>query len=157
MAHLVTRLAATGLIAATAVLALVACGGASAATPTPQPDSPPSPPRAPTVLPVSSGGSSGGAAVEGTEFAVVLQDPGGGADYSFSPAEMSFKTGDSITFVLTSQSEFHTFTVDDLEIDVSVDLEETVRYTVTFDSPGTFSLICIPHEQQGMVGTITVE
>ena len=156
MAHLVTRLAALGLTAVIAASTLVACGGASAATPTPQPDSPPPPPRAPTVLPVSSDDSSG-AVVEGTEFAVGLQDPGGGEDYTFSPADMSFKTSDTITFVLTSQSEFHTFTIDDLEVDVSVDVEETVRYTVTFDSPGTFSLICIPHEQQGMVGTITVE
>ena len=108
------------------------------------------------MLPLSSGGSSGDVA-EGTEFAVALQDPGRGEDYSFSPADMSFKAGDSITFVLTSQSEFHTFTIDDLDVDVSVDVEETVRYTVTFDSPGTFSLICIPHEQQGMVGSITVE
>ena len=156
MTHLVTRHAALGLIAVIAVSALVACGGVSAATPTPQPDSPPPPPRAPTVLPLSSGGSSGDVA-EGTEFAVALQDPGRGEDYSFSPADMSFKAGDSITFVLTSQSEFHTFTIDDLDVDVSVDVEETVRYTVTFDSPGTFSLICIPHEQQGMVGSITVE
>ena len=156
MTHLVTRLAALGLIAVIAASTLVACGGAKRGTPTPQPDSPPPPPRAPTVLPVSTGGSSGDV-VEGTEFAVALQDPGGGEDYVYSPAEMSFKVGDSITFVLTSQSEFHTFTVDDLDIDVSVDAEETVRYTVTFDSPGTFSLICIPHEMQGMVGTITVE
>lgn len=155
MRRLVTRLIALGLVVVMAIPAMAACGGASAAAPTPQPDSPPPPPRAPTVLPVSSGDSSGGG--EGTEFAVALQDPGGGEEYSFSPAEMSFKVGDSITFVLTSQSEFHTFTVDDLEIDASIDIEETVRYTVTFDNPGTFSLICIPHELQGMVGTITVE
>ena len=69
---------------------------------------------------------------------------------------MTFSVGDIVTFVLTSQTEFHTFTVDDLEIDVSVDTGETVKHTLEFTKAGTFSLICIPHELQGMVGTITV-
>ena len=77
--------------------------------------------------------------------------------HSFLPSKMTFSVGDSITFVLTAQTEFHTFTLDDLGIDVPVDGGKTVRHTFTFNQAGTFNLICIPHEMQGMVGTITVK
>ena len=30
-------------------------------------------------------------------------------------------------------------------------------YEVTFDEPGTYEYFCIPHEQQGMRGTVEVE
>jgi len=58
---------------------------------------------------------------------------------------------------MTSETELHTFTVDDLNIDQSVDAGETVGFSFKFDKPGTYLLICIPHESQGMIGKITVE
>ena len=61
-----------------------------------------------------------------------------------------------MTFTLIAETEFHTFTVDDLDIDVSLDPDSPQTFTHTFDTPGTFKLICIPHEIQGMVGSITV-
>ena len=73
-----------------------------------------------------------------------LQDSGGSGAYLFGPADLTFSVGDTITLELTSEGEFHTFTVDDLGIDVGVD-------------PGsTKTLICVPLEVLGMVGTITV-
>jgi plastocyanin len=75
----------------------------------------------------------------------------------FSPSEFTFSAGEEVTFVLTSESEFHTFTVDDLGIDVEIDGGETEQLTFTFDQPGEYTLICIPHELQGMTGTITVQ
>ena len=36
-------------------------------------------------------------------------------------------------------------------------LTEGETYEVTFDEPGTYRYFCIPHESQGMKGTIVVE
>jgi plastocyanin len=47
--------------------------------------------------------------------------------------------------------------VDDLGIDESVDSGATVELSFTFDTAGTFELICVPHQALGMVGTITVQ
>ena len=76
---------------------------------------------------------------------------------TFDPSEFSFDVGDTVAFTLCAETEFHTFTVGDLEIDVDVDGGKTERLIYTFDKAGTYDLICIPHQALGMVGTITVE
>ena len=139
---------------------LVACGDGPAPTPAPvQPPSPPPPPPATApVAPTAPGGSSpSGAAAGGTQFEVTLADPAGSGDYEFDPSDMTFGVGDTVTFVLSAESEFHTFSVDDLGIDAQVDGGTTSTLTFTFDRAGTFVLYCLPHETQGMVGTITVQ
>ena len=93
----------------------------------------------------------------GLEVEVLMQYPGGSGEYIYSPANHNFKVGDEITFVLTSETEFHSFTVDELNIDESVDAGEEQRITITFDKAGTYKIICIPHETLGMIGEITVE
>ena len=87
---------------------------------------------------------------------VILQDPAGTGDYRFDPSELNFTKGECVSFTLTSETEFHTFTVEALDIDVSVDGGMTERTSFTFDAPGEYKLTCIPHELLGMVGTITV-
>ena len=84
---------------------------------------------------------------------IILVDSG---EYRFDPPELTFKVGETVQLALTAETVFHTFTVDALDIDCSVNPGETVTFSFTFDSPGTFPLICIPHESQGMKGTITV-
>ena len=54
------------------------------------------------------------------EIAVSAQDPGGSGTYMFDPADLNLCVGDTITFTVTSETEFHTFTVDDLGINVSI-------------------------------------
>ena len=88
---------------------------------------------------------------------ITHQDRGGSGDYKFVPSEFTFKVGDTITFEMFGETEFHTFTVDALGIDRSVTIGDTIAFDVTFDRPGSFRLICIPHEVFGMQGTITVE
>lgn len=88
---------------------------------------------------------------------VINRDLGGSGEYRFDPSEFKFETGQEVTFAFTAETEFHTFTVDDLDIDVSIDAGETVPFTFTFNRPGTFELICIPHQALGMVGEIVVE
>ena len=131
------RLAALILLATLTSVALVACGS----------DPEPAPTAAPTATPSQPPGGT----------VVSLQDPGGSGSYIFSPSEFTFSVGETVTFTLTSENEFHTFTVDDLGIDQDVNAGETVTLTFTFDTPGTFQLICLPHEVLGMVGTITVQ
>jgi plastocyanin len=137
---------------------LVACGGGTTPAPaTPQPASPPPPP--PAVAPVAPSAHTGSApsGASGSQFEVTLADPGGSGTYSFDPTDMTFDVGETVTLALNAESEFHTFTVDGLGIDESVGGGESTSLTFTFDTAGTFDLICVPHEALGMVGTITVK
>ena len=151
-----------GALIVAVVLVAVACGGgaAPAPPPTPQPASPPPPPPAPApavaapapAAPGPAPAPGGGAGIE-----VRMQDEAGSGAYGFNPAQFNFKVGETVTFMFTADTEFHTFTVDDLGIDEAVDPGPAVSFAFTFDKPGTFQLICIPHELQGMTGTITVQ
>ena len=87
---------------------------------------------------------------------VINRDGGGSGEYRFDPSGFSFEVGQEVTFALTAETEFHTFTVEELDIDVSINARETVLFTFTFAEPGTFELICIPHQSLGMVGEIVV-
>ena len=40
---------------------------------------------------------------------------------------------------------------------MEVEAGDTESLTFTFDEPGTYDLICIPHESLGMVGKIIVQ
>ncbi len=97
------------------------------------------------------------AAPSGDAVKVVNQDSGGSGKYQFVPSAFKFKSGQTINFSMTGETEFHTFTVDELKIDEAVVGDKTTTFTVTFDRPGTYKLYCIPHGGLGMVGTITVE
>ena len=105
----------------------------------------------------SSNASSSASVTGGTRVEIKLRDDKGSGTYAYSPGEFTFKVGEVVNFVITSETELHTFTVDDLNIDQSVDAGETVEFSFKFDKPGTYSLICIPHETQGMIGKITVQ
>ena len=139
-------------------LAFVACGGGdNEPVGAGQPASPSPVPRAPTAEPADNGVTGGGQEQGGTEVFITLQDPSGSGSYAFDPADSTFSVGDTVTFVLESETEFHTFTVEELGINVSTPGGATQETTFTFDTAGTFKLICIPHQALGMVGTITVQ
>jgi plastocyanin len=149
-------------------LLLVACGSDDPAPPTGV-DSP-APPEAASAAEINAasqtvvgteteGGAAAvaeGACEGGTARTVVLQDPAGSGEYIFDPSELSFTKGECVDFTFNSESEFHTFTVDALDLDVSVDGGATENVAFTFDVAGEYELVCVPHELLGMVGTITV-
>ena len=139
-----------------------ACGGDAEPTPTrTQPASPPPPEPAPviaaTVTPTAEpeNGPS-----EGTPFTVINRDLAGSGAYVFNPSDLSFTVGQTVTFTIIGETEFHTFTVDELGIDETVDASEdpgaSATFTHTFDRAGEFPLVCLVHELDEMVGTITV-
>ena len=141
-----------------AAVSAAACSGVGVAeTAFVQPASPSPVPRAPSEQGDGAGTADGGPVKKGTEVFVTLADPGGSGEYVYDPADFSFAVGETITFVMEAETEFHTFTVSDLDINVSVQSESTGEATYTFDTAGTYELICIPHQALGMVGTITVE
>lgn len=158
-------LLALAILSVITALAAMACGGGTptaSALVAPYPTTPPRlspspPPPAPTVAAPIPDASSSGQAAGGTPFTVNLEDIGGSGEYKFDPTDMTFSVGETVTFTLTSETEYHTFDVEDLEIGVEVDAGDLQTFTFTFDDAGTYELICIPHITQGMVGTITVQ
>lgn len=151
-------------------LSVGACNTSKEPAPQSMPSSPPPPISPPdsvmttaaslmtSGISTDTGGCGDAAPIDsGKPVSVALQDPGGNGEYSFAPGEYAFKVGDVINFEMTSETEFHTFTVPDLGIDRCLGAGETVVYGFSFDKAGTFNLVCIPHEALGMVGTITVK
>lgn len=148
-------------IAATVIaLTLAACGAGEETTPAPGISSPPPPPPTleqtpdtgvspPTEAPAPTG--------QGTLFAIVNEDPGGSGTYKFNPSELTFAVGETVDFTLTAETELHNFTVEELSIDKDVDSGQQVTFSHTFEKAGTYRLICIFHEANGMVGMITVK
>lgn len=155
------RLLGLAVLGAFVVLAAVACGEGIPEPPAPTAApriSPPPPPPAPTVaVQPSNGGPSDQPSGGGTPISVNLEDIGGSGEYAYNPSEMTFSAGETVTFTLTSETEYHTFEVDDLDIYVDVEAGDTQTFTFTFDNPGTYELLCTPHLTQGMIGTITVQ
>ena len=130
------------------VFAGIACGGGGEAEPTARPKTTAA---KPTTTP-----SVGLPPKDSNVVKVENQDTGGTGEYKFVPKDFTFKVGDTITFEMSGETEFHTFTVDDLGIDEVVDGGETVTFDVTFDKAGQFDLICITHQAFGMTGAITI-
>ena len=151
----------TILVAITA-LALVACGGddGTAKAPRQSVSIRSMPTKAPTVPPPTVPPAPTPTA-SGTVIRVINHDTAGSGKYEFEPSEFNFKLGETVTFEIVGETELHSFTVDDLGIDVDVDATETPNkietLVHTFDKAGTFKLICIYHEGFGMLGTITVQ
>lgn len=99
------------------------------------------------------------------------------AGQAFAPREVTIAAGDTVTWV-GEDDEQHTVTAyedslpegasffasggsaneDDARAAVTKGLlGEGDTFEVTFDVPGTYRYFCVPHEAQGMTGTIVVE
>ena len=166
------------IMASVTLLLLVACDVGKAEHGAVEPNeetsidriSPPTVPKSPsTNQSEMSTGSNGQASTstsestgsDATVVTVLNTDPAGSGTYAYEPSVFSFKVGDTVTFVNIAETELHSFTIDDLGIDVDIDGATTPgkqeSVTITFDNPGVYALVCIYHEGNGMLGTITVE
>lgn len=95
----------------------------------------------------------------------------------FAPATITVRAGDTVTWV-SEGDDAHTvtayresvaegtsyfssggFETEDEARDQVADalIPPGGSYEVTFDEPGTYEYFCIPHEDEGMKGTIVVE
>ena len=87
---------------------------------------------------------------------VNMSDCVGADGCAFSPSNFEFRTGETVRFQLVAESEFHTFTINELGVNEMINARQTRYLDVTFDRPGEYALICVPHESLGMKGAIAV-
>ena len=135
-----------GLLIAAALIATGAsssgCGDGS--EPVPTPTAPPATPT-PTAAPTQPDGS-------GELLSVVHgEDP-----YVFIPDTLDLELGKTYTLDFNVPTEFHTFTLSELGIDIFINAGEKVTEDITINQVGVFELVCTPHSTLGMVGTVTV-
>ena len=78
--------------------------------------------------------------------------------FSFSPTELKAKVGENIVLDIDAIGT-HTFTIDELGVNVSLPLGQTTRVEFTPFQTGTFTYYCaIPgHRKAGQTGILTVE
>jgi plastocyanin len=76
-------------------------------------------------------------------------------DIAFSETELTAQGGKVAVFVDNKDGALHTFTIDELDVDLQVPAGKSAR--VVFDAaPGAYSFICRPHEMD-MKGTLKVD
>ena len=138
-----------GLILSVAMLA-AACGGGDDDEPTPRPAATNTPvPAMATAAPTQPSGN--GTPAGQVVTVVQTENP-----YVFQPDAYNFELGTTYTLAFEAPGEFHTFTVDELGINIFVNANESVQQDITPSKAGSFKLYCVPHESLGMVGTVTV-
>lgn len=77
------------------------------------------------------------------------------ADFAFSPTAIEASSGTVAVHVTNNDSTRHTFTIDELGVDLNLPPNSTQRVSFTAD-PGTYRFYCVPHTP-GMEGELTVE
>ena len=130
-----------GLLIAASLIA-TGCNGSPEPTPTPTP-----PPATPTPSPSAAPTQPGG------ELLSVVH---GENPYVFIPDTLDLEMGKTYTLDFNVPTEFHTFTLSELGIDIFVNAGEKVTEDITINQVGVFELVCTPHLTLGMVGTVTV-
>lgn len=76
-------------------------------------------------------------------------------DFEFSASTIESENGEISVFVDNKDSALHTFTVEELDVDLQVPGGSTAR--ITFDAPaGSYEFICVPHASE-MKGTLEIE
>ncbi len=84
------------------------------------------------------------------EFTVI------GDDLKFFPETFEVNKGDTVRVTFTSADVFHTFSIDELDVDIKAQAGETVTEEFVASESGEFELYCRPHRGVGMIGTFTV-
>ena len=119
---------------------IIGCGGSEVQ---------PSPSTAPKEIEESSVPSD-----EDNPISIVVETTSN--PYAFAPTEFEIQSGQTYEFAMTADNELHSFTVTELGLNVNVLPNTTQIINLKFNEPGTYKLICLPHEIYGMVATIKV-
>jgi plastocyanin len=81
------------------------------------------------------------------------------SSFEFGPDEIIVAAGEDVAIVLTSTDVLHDFAVDELDIHVAADADETVEGGLRAEDEGEYTYYCtVPgHREAGMEGTLIVE
>ena len=129
---------AAALALLTIVALLAGCGG-GASTPSGGASAPPATGGS-SAPPATTGGSTGGGTVTVTE-----------ANFAFSPASVSAKVGDTITFT-NNDTATHEVKIDGKDLGQQA---QGASVTWTASKAGSFPFVCVIHPN--MTGTVTVK
>jgi plastocyanin len=121
-------------LAATALLALAACSGSTATS-------------APTAAPAATAAPASSVAAPGGGQAVAIKN------FSFNPATVTAKVGESITWTNGDDAP-HTVTFDDSSVGGSGSLNNGTSFSLAIAKAGTYTYHCKIH--QSMKGTVTI-
>ncbi|MBI4311671.1 MAG: cupredoxin domain-containing protein [Chloroflexi bacterium] len=131
-------------------LALAACGGsepAPTATATKAPPTATNTPRPPAPTPTTPPATTGDNVIKVS----ATENP-----YTWVPNKLDLKVGQEYTVEIAAPKEFHTFTINDLGVNIIVNPGQAMTQKFTPTKAGTFKLSCLPHESLGMVGEVVV-
>jgi plastocyanin len=78
-------------------------------------------------------------------------------DYRFQPPNLAAEPGNRVTVDLVNHgSTAHTFTIDELSVDKTLDPGQSATVTFTPTAGGTFTFYCRFHRGSGMTGGLVV-
>jgi plastocyanin len=77
-------------------------------------------------------------------------------DNFFDPAQITVEPGTTVTWVQSGNNPHTTTSYDGLWDSGLLPGGSGQTFSFTFEEPGTYDYFCIPHEDLGMVGTVTV-
>lgn len=78
--------------------------------------------------------------------------------FEFEPDRIEVEAGEDVAIVLTSETAFHDFKIDELDVHVSATAGETEKGGLRADEAGTYEFYCsVPgHRSAGMEGELVV-
>lgn len=125
-----------------------ACGAAAPEPPAPAADTPAGPSPTETPTPQATSPPAGEARVIQVRASA----------FSFEPATIALEPGERVVLEISSLDMGHTFTIDELGLDVRVGGGETVRVEFQPESQGRFAFYCrvSGHRREGMEGALIV-
>ncbi len=77
-------------------------------------------------------------------------------DNFFAPANITVEPGTTVTWVHSGNNPHTTTSYDGLWDSGLIEGGSGGTFSFTFEEPGTYDYFCIPHEDLGMVGSVTV-
>ena len=77
-------------------------------------------------------------------------------DNFFDQANITVEPGTTVTWVQSGDNPHTTTSYDGLWDSGMIEGGTNGTFSFTFEEPGTYDYFCIPHEDLGMVGTVTV-
>ncbi len=82
-----------------------------------------------------------------------------GEDFAFDPEQLTAVAGEDLLIALTSVDMLHDFAIDELDVHIGANRDDTVEGALTAAEPGTYTFYCsVPgHRSAGMEGIFTVE